>query len=88
MTPSRARSRKSWRTGIESWTRGVFGVYRRHPWMLQVPMDSPPAGPSQLMWLEAGLCNLTALDVHIGMKLQIIQLLHGYARGEAQLSAV
>ena len=77
----------SWRIGIERWARGVFDVYRRHPWMLQMPMDAPPAGPSQLRWLEAGLRNLSSLDAHIGFKLQIIQLLHGYARGEAQLSA-
>jgi AcrR family transcriptional regulator len=78
---------ESWRTGLESWARGIFGIYRAHPWLLQVPMSAPPAGPSQLLWLEAGLQNLAAVDLHEGFKLQIIQLLHGYARGEAQLSA-
>jgi len=77
----------SWREGIEGWARGIFGIYRAHPWLLQIPMSSPPAGPAQLLWLEAGLQNLAALDLHVGHKLQIIQLLHGYARGEAQLSA-
>jgi AcrR family transcriptional regulator len=78
---------RSWRTGIESWARGVFDIYRAHPWLLQVPMSSPPAGPSQLRWMEAGLQSLAGLEVPEGLKLQIIQLLHGYARGEAQLSA-
>jgi AcrR family transcriptional regulator len=78
---------QSWRTGIENWARGVFGVYRRHPWMLQLPMSTPPAAPSTLRWMEFGLRNLATLDTPIGFKLQIIQLLHGYARGEAQLSA-
>lgn len=76
----------SWRDGLLSWAKGIFGVYRRHRWLLQVPISGPPAGPAQLMWMEAGLANLAALDLHDGVKLQIIQLLHGYARGEAQLS--
>ena len=78
---------ESWRSGLEAWARGVFGIYRTHSWLLQVPMSSPPAGPSQLLWLESALQNLVALPVHEGFKLQIIQLLHGYARGEAQLSS-
>ena len=77
---------ESWRTGLEGWARAIFGIYRAHPWLLQVPMSSPPAGPAQLVWMEAGLQNLAALDLHAGFKLQIIQLLHGYARGEAQFS--
>jgi len=78
---------ESWRDGMAAWAKGIFGVYRQHPWLLQVPMSTPPAGPSQLLWMEAGLQNLAALDVPEGLKLQIVQLLHGYARGEAQLSA-
>lgn len=76
-----------WRAGLESWTRQIFAAYRRHPWMLQIPVSGPPAGPSQLAWMDAGLQNLAELALHEGYKLQIIQLLHGYARGEAQLSA-
>jgi AcrR family transcriptional regulator len=78
---------ESWRAGMTAWAKGLFQVYRRHPWLMQVPMNTPPAGPSQLRWMEAGLQNLATLDVPEGAKLQIIQLLHGYARGEAQLSA-
>jgi AcrR family transcriptional regulator len=76
----------SWRDGLAAWTGGIFSAYRRHPWLLQVPMSAPPAGPSQLLWMEAGLQNLAQVDIPIGHKLQIIQLLHGYARGEAQMS--
>jgi AcrR family transcriptional regulator len=78
---------ESWRDGLTAWAKGVFQIYRQHPWLLQVPMSGPPAGPSQLLWLEAGLQNLAALDVPEGLKLQIVQLLHGYARGEAQLNS-
>jgi AcrR family transcriptional regulator len=75
-----------WRESLSEWATGIFGTYRRHPWLLQVAMSGPPAGPSQLLWMEAGLRALAEVDVHIGTKLQIIQLAHGYARGEAQLS--
>jgi AcrR family transcriptional regulator len=75
-----------WREAIEQWARLVFATFRRHPWLLQVPVNGPPAGPSQLRWMEAGLQNLAGTGLHEGRKLQIIQLLHGYVRGEAQLS--
>lgn len=75
-----------WRRGIEEWARAIFAAFRRHPWLLQVPISGPPAGPSQLGWMEAGLQNLAGVELHEGHKLQIIQLLHGYVRGEAQLS--
>jgi len=84
--PPPAPTPHAWREGLESWAKGIFGVYRRHRWLLQVPLSGPPAGPAQLLWMEAGLANLAEVDVHEGVKLQIIQLLHGYARGEAQLS--
>jgi AcrR family transcriptional regulator len=76
-----------WRGGLRTWTRQIFAAYRRHPWMLQIPVSGPPAGPSQLAWMDAGLQNLADLTLHEGYKLQIIQLLHGYARSEGQLSA-
>jgi AcrR family transcriptional regulator len=77
---------ESWRDGMHAWTKGIFDTYRRHPWLLQVAASGPPAGPSQLVWMEAGLQNLSGLEIPEPVKLQIIQLLHGYARGEAQLS--
>lgn len=77
---------ESWRAGLAEWTTAIFSTYRRHPWLLQVPMSTPPAGPAQLLWMEAGLQNLAEVAIPVGSKLQIIQLLHGYARGEAQLS--
>ena len=76
-----------WREAIAAWATGIFHTYRQHPWLFQVALSGPPAGPSQLVWMEAGLRSLARAEVHIGLKLQIIQLLHGYARGEAQLSS-
>ncbi len=75
-----------WRGGLTTWARGVFDTYRRHPWLLQIPVTTPPAGPAHLAWMEAGLQNLRDVDLDEGYKLAIIQLVHGYVRGEAQLS--
>ena len=77
---------RAWRAGLGHWTKEMFATYRRHPWLLQVTMSAPPAGPAQLRWMEAGIQNLSRVPIHEGHKLQIIQLLHGYARGEAQMS--
>lgn len=84
--PPPAPTPDAWRDGLATWAWGIFSVYRRHSWLLRAPVSGPPAGPSQLRWMEAGLANLAGIDTHDGLKLQIIQLLHGYARGEAQMS--
>lgn len=76
-----------WRSAMVDWARAMFHGSRQRPWMLQVPITGPPIGPRQLWWMETGVANLAQTGLTEAQKLQFIQLLHGYVRGQAQFAA-
>ncbi|MBL3670675.1 TetR/AcrR family transcriptional regulator C-terminal domain-containing protein [Streptomyces sp. M2CJ-2] len=43
----------AWRQRVEAWVDGLWEVYRRHPWLVEVQLKSPPVGPNGLAWIEA-----------------------------------
>lgn len=75
-----------WRVGLERWARDCLAVYRRHPWMLQVPRASTPPGPQQMAWLDAGLRALSETGLSEDVKPSIVLLLAGYVHNTAMLS--
>ncbi|MFI6645312.1 TetR/AcrR family transcriptional regulator [Streptomyces sp. NPDC050504] len=54
-TPAAA---KAWRSEVEGWADALWGLYLRHPWILQTPRLSAPVGPNELAWFEALLSPL------------------------------
>jgi len=75
-----------WRAGLEQWARAFLEVFRRHPWMLQIPVSGPPLEPGQLNWLERGLRTLGRTGLTPNEKLSAMLLMVGYVRNNAQLS--
>ncbi|MEU6556657.1 TetR/AcrR family transcriptional regulator [Streptomyces sp. NPDC046915] len=76
-----------WRVGLEQWARAFLEVFRRHPWMLQIPVGGPPLEPGQLSWLERGLRTLARTGLTPDEKLSVMLLMVGYVRNNAQLSS-
>jgi AcrR family transcriptional regulator len=76
-----------WRADLTRWAVGVRAAYRRHPWVLRVPISGPPAGPNNVAWLEAGLRALAVTPLSEPEKVSTILLLSGFVRSEATLSA-
>lgn len=75
----------SWRKRARAWTLAVIQAYRKHLWLLDVPISSPPSTPHVLDWLEALLeamssCGLSGQDC-----LRCALLLDGYARSVVRL---
>jgi AcrR family transcriptional regulator len=54
-----------WRGALTNWARELWGVYHRHPWILQTASAGPPVDPGQLAWLDAGLARFPALATAI-----------------------
>ncbi|MET7686194.1 TetR/AcrR family transcriptional regulator [Streptomyces sp. NPDC005423] len=75
-----------WRAGLEQWARAFLEVFRRHPWMLQIPVSGPPVEPGQMNWLERGLRTLGTTGLTPNEKLSAMLLMVGYVRNNAQLS--
>ncbi len=76
-----------WRAGLEWWARTVRGGYRRHPWVLKVPITGPPLGPNNVAWMEAALDAMAAIPLSEPEKLSTLLLITGFVRNEATLSA-
>jgi AcrR family transcriptional regulator len=72
-----------WRAGLQRWANDLMAVYRRHPWVLHLPMTGPPLEPGQLAWLESGLRAQQDTALTPAEKLLVVLTLLGYVRGQA-----
>lgn len=53
--PETIREATTWREGLRGWAREQIAVYRRHPWILDVPIVAAMGTPNNAAWLDAGL---------------------------------
>jgi AcrR family transcriptional regulator len=75
-----------WRAGLAEWIADLMALYRRHPWILQLPVTRPPLDPGQLDWLERGLLIQESTRLTIAERLGVVLTLLEYARGHAVIA--
>lgn len=85
-TPTPGVADDGWRAGLERWARDYLLIFRRHPWLLEVPISGPPVTPNGLAWMDRGLRILGDTGLTHGHRLAVVQLLTGYVHGEAHFS--
>jgi AcrR family transcriptional regulator len=78
---------EGWREGLSRWARAELDIYRRHPWVLRVPISGPPVTPNQIAWLEQGLRCLRDTGITESEKLSVMLLLTGFVRNWGRLEA-
>lgn len=76
----------NWAGALTDWAVGLWGVYHRHPWVLQATTAGPPADPGQLAWLDAGLATLTTTSLAERDKLAAVMAVLHFVRGAAALA--
>ena len=74
-----------WRAGCTGWALALRDCYRRHRWVLELPISGLPAGPHQLAWFDLGLGGLAPTRLTEGEKASTILLLATYVRAQTQL---
>lgn len=85
--PSAARpAAADWRVELAQWARAHLAIFHRHPWALQVVVASPPMGPNNLAWFEAGLRALSATTLTEVEMIYAVLLVNNYVRGAAQVA--
>jgi AcrR family transcriptional regulator len=77
---------EDWRAGLAEWIADLMALYRRHPWILQLPVTKPPLDPGQLDWLERGLLIQQSTPLTVEEKLGVVLTLLEYARGHAAIA--
>jgi AcrR family transcriptional regulator len=76
-----------WRARLTAWTTGLLDVLRRHPWFREIPIDGPPMGPGNLLWLDRALAALDDTGLDDGAKLAVVMGLLPLTHGQARLTA-
>ena len=85
--PARRGPEESWREGLSRWASTEREVYRRHPWVVRIPISGPPVTPNAIAWLERGLDALRGTGLEEGEKLSVMLLVTGFVRSQAMLEA-
>ena len=80
--PPRPEPRPDWRTGLATWTTEILAVYLRRPWMLGIPVTTPPLMPRNLEWTDWAVDAMADMPLQPFEKLSTLVLLSGYARNE------
>jgi AcrR family transcriptional regulator len=74
-------------TGLLALAHQVLAVYRRHPWLLEIPPATGLPGPNALAYMEHILATLSGTALSRYRKLELIGLFGGMIRSFAQMEA-
>ncbi|WP_022884232.1 TetR/AcrR family transcriptional regulator [Glaciibacter superstes] len=69
-----------WRQNLLLWWNGNRGIYRAHPWLLDIPITGAPVTPNNLAWLDAGIEALAESPLSSGERVATMIMLSGMAR--------
>ncbi|MEV6427454.1 TetR/AcrR family transcriptional regulator [Nocardia sp. NPDC051463] len=75
-----AVSQGGWRADLRRWALAQLEVFRRHPWLTQLPISGPPRGPNAIDWMDAGLRALRGTKLDSASKVGVIMVVSGYVR--------
>jgi AcrR family transcriptional regulator len=83
--PSSITGHDGWRPGATAWVHALLDRYRRHPWLLDMPVRGAPMTPNLLRWLEVLLAAMSGTGLRNQDLVGCAVLLDGYARSTATL---
>jgi AcrR family transcriptional regulator len=74
------------RTGFTDWAWALRTAVARHPWVVNVPISTPPSTPNSVAWMERGLACLRRTNLSEGEKVSVLMLVSGFVRNEARMT--
>lgn len=74
-----------WREAIEVWSQEMSGIYLRHAWLLDIPIEGTPTTPHNLAWLEVALEALAPVPLTDEQKVAAILALIAQARWQGHI---
>jgi AcrR family transcriptional regulator len=76
-----------WRDALSRWAWAMRASYRRHPWVVRIPLRGLPIMPNEVAWFEQGLACLGHSGLAEAEKASVIMLVSGYVRNLATTEA-
>ena len=81
--PAAVTPEPGWRDALARWAWAMRASYRRHPWLVHVPLRGLPIMPNEVAWFEQGLACLRHSNLAEAEKASVIMLVSGYVRNLA-----
>ncbi|MBE1574863.1 TetR/AcrR family transcriptional regulator [Amycolatopsis roodepoortensis] len=78
--PPRVEPAGDWRTELTTLAEANRDVLMKHPWLVELPLTGPPAGPHAVAWMDAILRTLRDTGLDWGTKGGVLVLIGGYVR--------
>lgn len=75
-----------WRSRLAGWAHALAGALLAHPWIVEVPMSSPPTTPNVLSWTDLGVAALAGTGLDGQQRLSCLLLVDGFVRQHVRLS--
>ncbi|MGY6657412.1 TetR/AcrR family transcriptional regulator [Amycolatopsis sp. TRM77291] len=69
-----------WRAELTTLAEANRDILMKHPWLVELPLTGPPAGPHAVAWMDAILRTLRDTGLDWGTKGGILVLIGGYVR--------
>lgn len=69
-----------WRSALRSWSGAQLDVYRRHPWLLDIPISGTPTTPNAMAWLDAAIGALRSTPLDDEEKIAVCLAIMGQTR--------
>jgi hypothetical protein len=85
--PSDPEPGDDWRAGLAGFAHAHLDLLRRQPWIVRVPITTPPVTPNQVAWMNYGLSILRDTGLLQGERLSTIMTVSGMVRNWAVLTA-
>lgn len=85
--PSSLADAVGWRARLTAFYDALLEAYRRHPWVLQLPITSLMATPNSAAWLDAALAALDETPLDDDARLSVALLMSGSARWHGEIIA-
>jgi hypothetical protein len=75
-----------WRVGLSRFAHLYLDLLRRQPWIVRVPISTPPITPNQIAWMNYGLEIMRGTVLRQDERLSTIMIVSGMARNWALLT--
>lgn len=85
--PDDVATGESWRERVESWTRAVAAGLSARPWIVEIPLTTPPATPNILGWTDAGVAAFDGTGLSARAVLSSLLVLDGFVRNHVRQAA-
>lgn len=76
----------TWRDRVEAWTRAIAAGLAARPWVVDIPLSSPPATPNVLSWTDAGVRAFGGTRLTARAVLSSLLVLDGFVRNHVRQS--